>query len=67
MNDKERKIDGDGVANPKQGNESPIGTGTHATNVRKAEAETADNKAKGNAARLGGYGKGNTHPESGKN
>ncbi len=71
MSDNKRNIDNDDIdrnpAKPSQGNQSPMGTGTHDANRREAEAETADNKAKGNEARLSGYGKGNTQPEKGRN
>ena len=56
-----------GEAPANQGNQQKAGTGAHATHAHEAAADTADNKAKGNAARLSGYGKGNTAPESGRN
>jgi hypothetical protein len=65
--DDARKIDDDTLAKRSQGNQSPAGTGSHATHTREAAAETSDNKAKGNEARLAGYGKGNTRPETGRN
>ena len=66
MSDNKRNIDTDDLAKPSQGNQAPAGTSTHATNAREAAAETADNKGKGNEARVSGYGKGNTQPDKGR-
>ncbi|AWK86396.1 hypothetical protein [Azospirillum thermophilum] len=59
--------DKSGRQNPFRGNQSPAGTGSHAAHQREADAGTADNKAKGTEARVSGYGKGLTRPESGRN
>lgn len=67
MGDTKPSEDTAGEAPANHGNQQKGGTGAHAAHAREAAAETADNKAKGNAARLSGYGKGNTAPESGRN
>lgn len=58
--------DKSGRQNPFRGNQSPAGTGSHASNQREADAETADNKAKGAEGRASGYGKGDTPSGSGR-
>lgn len=67
MSDNKRNIDTDAIAHSSQGNSSATGTGTHAVNARESAADQSDNKAKGNEARVSGYGKGMTQPETGKN